>query len=132
MLDRNYGLIIVDEASMVDDMMIRDLRSFGVPILAVGDHGQLPPVGGVGSLMKNPNLRLEQIHRQAEGNPIIALSKMMREEGRLPESMPGDAVRFERLRFVDKLIEERYEDASAERLLRDGTRVLHEQAPSLV
>lgn len=120
-LDRNYGLIIIDEASMVDDMMLRDLRNYNVPILAVGDHGQLPPVGGVGSLMKNPNLRLEQIHRQAEGNPIIALSKMIREEGLIPENMNGgDAVRFERLRFVDRLIEERYGNASAARLLEMG------------
>lgn len=119
-LDRRYGLIIVDEASMVDDMMLRDLQSYGVPILAVGDHGQLPPVGGVGSLMKSPNLRLEKIHRQAEGNPIIALSKLIREEGRLPESMPGDSVRFERLRFIDRIVEERYENASAVRLLEMG------------
>lgn len=119
-LDRRYGLIIVDEASMVDDTMIRDLQSYGVPILAVGDHGQLPPVGGVGSVMKNPNLRLEKIHRQAEGNPIIALSKIIRETGRFPESMPGDEVRFEKLRFVDRIIEERYENASAERLLQMG------------
>jgi exodeoxyribonuclease-5 len=37
-------LIIVDEASMVDKAIWDDLLSFGVPILAVGDHGQLPPV----------------------------------------------------------------------------------------
>lgn len=119
-LDRRYGLIIVDEASMVDDAMLRDLQSYGVPILAVGDHGQLPPVGGVGSLMKNPNLRLEQIHRQAEGNPIIALSKLIRETGRLPESMDGDAVTFGKIRFIEQLIEERYENASAARLLEMG------------
>ena len=119
-LDRRYGLIIVDEASMVDDAMLRDLQSYGVPILAVGDHGQLPPVGGVGSVMKNPILRLEKIHRQAEGNPIIALSKIIRETGRFPESMSGDAVRFEKLRFVDRIVEERYENASAERLLAMG------------
>lgn len=121
MLDRSYGLIIVDEASMVDDGMLRDLRSYGVPILAVGDHGQLPPVGGTGSLMRSPDLRLEKIHRQAEGNPIIALSKMIREEGRLPESMPpNDAVTFGRLRQVDALTEERYADATPERLLEMG------------
>lgn len=120
-LDRNYGLIIVDEASMVDDAMLQDLRGYGVPILAVGDHGQLPPVSGSGSLMKSPNLRLEQIHRQAEGNPIIKLSKMIREEGRLPESMNGsDAVRFGQLRFVEQLIQERYGVASPERLLEMG------------
>lgn len=119
-LDRDYNLIIVDEASMVDDTMLRDLQSYGVPILAVGDHGQLPPVGGSSSLMRAPHLRLEKIHRQAEGNPIIALSKIIRETGRLPDSLPGDAVRFERLRFVERLIEERYADASPERLLEMG------------
>lgn len=120
-LDRNYGLIIVDEASMVDDMILRDLRSYNVPILAVGDHGQLPPVGGAGSLMKNPNLRLEQIHRQAEGNPIIALSKIIRETGRIPDDMPNsEAVTFGKLRFVEQIIEERYGDATAARLLEMG------------
>lgn len=116
-LDREYGLIIVDEASMVDDVMLRDLRSFNVPILAVGDHGQLPPVGGNGSLMKAPELRLEKIHRQAEGNPIIALSKIIRETGRLPEAFEGAGnVTFGRLRFLEAALEERYADADAARL----------------
>jgi exodeoxyribonuclease-5 len=120
-LDRHYGLIIVDEASMVDDMMLRDLKEYGVPILAVGDHGQLPPVGGVGSLMKSPHLRLEKIHRQAEGNPIIALSKIIRETGRIPDNMPdSEEVRFGKLRFIEQIIEERYADASAARLLEMG------------
>jgi exodeoxyribonuclease-5 len=120
-LDRNYNLIIVDEASMVDDMMLRDLQSYGVPILAVGDHGQLPPVGGSGILMRSPTLRLEKIHRQAEGSPIIALSKIIRETGRIPDDMPeSEAVRFGRIRFVERIIEERYGDASAERLLEMG------------
>lgn len=121
-LDRNYGLIIVDEASMVDDEMLNDLRGYNVPILAVGDHGQLPPVSGTGSLMKSPDLRLEKIHRQAEGNPIIALSKMIREEGRLPEyaQWGGDAVCFFQLRYVEDLVRDRYANASPERLLEMG------------
>jgi len=116
-LDRDYGLIIVDEASMVTDAMLNDLRSFNIPILAVGDHGQLPPVGGSGALMANPHLRLERIHRQAEGNPIIALSKMVREQGQLPREMPGDAVQFGSLRDAGRFIESRYAGASPERLL---------------
>jgi len=120
-LDRAYSLICLDEASMCDETTLRDLQSYGVPILAVGDHGQLPPVGGNGTLMKNPHLRLEKIHRQAEGNPIIALSKIIRETGRIPDDMPSsDAVRFERLRFVERIIEERYENASPARLLEMG------------
>ncbi|WP_375701436.1 AAA family ATPase, partial [Bartonella sp. AA81SXKL] len=36
-------LIIVDECSMVDEQLARDLMSFRTPILVLGDPGQLPP-----------------------------------------------------------------------------------------
>jgi ATP-dependent exoDNAse (exonuclease V) alpha subunit len=74
----DVDLIIIDEASMVSQKMLEDLRRFGKPILAVGDHGQLPPVGEEASLMKNPDFRLEKIHRQAKGSPIIRLSTLVR------------------------------------------------------
>jgi exodeoxyribonuclease-5 len=86
-LDRAYRLIVVDEASMVSDEMLEALLGFNVPILAVGDHGQLPPVRGQGSLMKSPDLRLEKIHRQAEGNPIIALSARIRATGDIDDRL---------------------------------------------
>lgn len=82
-LDRDYDLIVIDEASMVSDEILRDLQGHSVPILAVGDHGQLPPVRAAGDLMHNPDLRLEKIHRQAEDNPVIALSRHVREGGRI-------------------------------------------------
>lgn len=77
-------LIIVDEASMVNRNIWNDLTSFDKPILAVGDHGQLPPVHGKFNLMENPNLRLEKIHRQAQGNPIINLSEKVRHHQEIP------------------------------------------------
>jgi len=76
MLD--VDLIIIDEASMVSEQMLTDLQMFGRPILAIGDHGQLPPVGEEASLMRNPDFRLEKIHRQAKGSPIIRLSTLIR------------------------------------------------------
>lgn len=76
-----YDLIVVDEASMVDEAMFGDLKSYGVPILAVGDHGQLPPVKGQFNMMLNPDVRLDHIHRQAEGDPIIRLSADIRKHG---------------------------------------------------
>ena len=92
-LDRGYRLIVCDESSMVDDAMLEAMLSYGVPILAVGDHGQLPPVKGTGSLMRSPDLRLEKIHRQAEGNPIIALSARIRETGDIDDRLEdGSAV----------------------------------------
>jgi exodeoxyribonuclease-5 len=94
-LDRHYDLIVVDEASMVGGEILRDLQAHGVPVLAVGDHAQLPPIMDSGELMKNPMLRLEKIHRQAEGNPIIQLSRVIRETGKLDRSLAdGKALRF--------------------------------------
>lgn len=57
--------IIVDEASMVSRTLCEDLRSFGKPLIFVGDHGQLEPVGDDFNLMKEPDYRLETIHRNA-------------------------------------------------------------------
>jgi exodeoxyribonuclease-5 len=94
-LDRGYDLIVLDEASMVDSKLIRSIARHGVRVIAVGDHGQLPPVMGDGSLMLNPQLKLEKIHRQAEGSPIIRLSRSIREEGRLDRSLAdGDRLVF--------------------------------------
>lgn len=77
-------LIVVDEANMVGEQIWKDLKQYKIPIIAVGDHGQLPPVGGTFNLMEQPDHTLIKIHRQAEGNPIIQISKMAREEGRIP------------------------------------------------
>lgn len=77
-------LIVVDEASMVSDDIQKDLESFNVPIIYIGDHGQLPPVQGISKLMMNPDIKLEKIHRQAEGNPIIWLAKLARLGAKIP------------------------------------------------
>jgi exodeoxyribonuclease-5 len=80
----DHGLIVVDEASMVPREIYDDLEALGLPILAVGDHGQLAPVQGRDfNLMGAPDLRLERIHRQAEGNPVIQLSAEVRRTGRI-------------------------------------------------
>jgi exodeoxyribonuclease-5 len=59
------GGFIIDEASMIDAQLYRDLTSFGLPIIFLGDHGQLEPVGEDIYLMKNPDYRLEKVHRNA-------------------------------------------------------------------
>ena len=57
--------VIVDEASMVSKDIYEDLRSFGKPIIFVGDHGQLEPVADKFNLMAEPDYKLETIHRNA-------------------------------------------------------------------
>ncbi len=87
-----YDLLVIDEASMINLDIFRDLSSFGIPIVAVGDHGQLPPIKGSFNLMENPMVRLEKIHRQAKDNPIIKLSLLARENGYIPVGRFGDNV----------------------------------------
>jgi len=60
-----YGLLFLDEASMIGKDLDRDIRSFDIPIIYVGDHGQLEPIKKDSMILKNPDLRLEQIHRNA-------------------------------------------------------------------
>ncbi len=73
-------LIIIDECSMVDEELGRDLLSFGKPVLVLGDPAQLPPVKGGGFFTEaEPDFMLTEIHRQAADNPIIRLSMAIRE-----------------------------------------------------
>ncbi len=75
-------LIIVDECSMVDEELGRDLLSFGTKVLVLGDPAQLPPVSGGGFFTETePDVMLTQVHRQAQDNPIVRLSMIVREGG---------------------------------------------------
>lgn len=56
---------LVDEASMVSREIYEDLLTFGLPIVFVGDHGQLEPVGSNINVMIDPMYRLETVHRNA-------------------------------------------------------------------
>lgn len=60
-----YNGFIVDEASMISKEIHEDLCSFGLPIIYVGDHGQLEPIGTSFNLMSDPDYKLETIHRNA-------------------------------------------------------------------
>jgi exodeoxyribonuclease-5 len=56
---------LVDEASMVSKEIHEDLMSYNLPIIYVGDHGQLEPIGTSFNLMKDPMYKLETVHRNA-------------------------------------------------------------------
>jgi exodeoxyribonuclease V len=87
-----YSLVVADEASMIPEQLWRDLTSHGVPVLAIGDHGQLPPVRSAFSVMAAPDFRLEEIHRQAAGSPILAVARWAREQGHIPHGWYGENV----------------------------------------
>lgn len=80
----NYKLIVIDEISMVDNKMMKDLLSFGIPVLATGDQGQLPPINGDNDFINEPDAELEEIVRQSLDNPIVKLATMARHGEDIP------------------------------------------------
>lgn len=93
-INKYTDIIIIDEASMVPSDIFNDLMSYNLPILAVGDHGQLPPIKSSFNLVKSPDLKLEKIHRQARENPVIRLAHHVREHGTIDRNMiDGQTIR---------------------------------------
>ncbi|MFV0279406.1 MAG: ATP-dependent RecD-like DNA helicase [Rhodoblastus sp.] len=84
------SLIVIDECSMVDEELGRDLLSFGKKVLVLGDPAQLPPVKGGGFFTAaDPDVMLTEVHRQAENDPIIRLSMDIRQGRRLERGVWG-------------------------------------------
>lgn len=79
MVGSSQSLVIVDEASMVNETIREHLLQAVHPlaqVLWVGDPHQLRPVEGeLGPQLDNPDVHLTTIHRQAEGSPIIKLGQ---------------------------------------------------------
>lgn len=78
-LDPSIQLIVADECSMISQDMWDDLLSYNVPIIVLGDPGQLPPIKGTNTLLENPDVLLTEVMRQAADNPIIYLSMLARQ-----------------------------------------------------
>jgi exodeoxyribonuclease-5 len=78
-----YDLIIVDEASMVTDQIGRDLASYGVKLILVGDPFQLPPVKAQPYWgRRSPQAHLTKIERQKGPGAGIPLAGQELREGR--------------------------------------------------
>lgn len=94
-------LIVIDECSMVDEDLGKDLLSFGKPTLVLGDPAQLPPIKGGGFFTEaEPDVMLTEVHRQAADNPIVRMSMDIREGRTLEVGRHGES-RVIRRREID-------------------------------
>lgn len=73
-------LILVDEVSMVNEHMMDDLRSFGIPLLCLGDPGQLPAMYYPNQGVESPDVFLEEVMRQKGDSGILKLATMARKD----------------------------------------------------
>ncbi|MHB8997629.1 MAG: SF1B family DNA helicase RecD2 [Armatimonadota bacterium] len=103
-------LLIVDEASMVDALLARDLLRAvppGAQVVFIGDADQLPSVGP-GNFLRDligcgvfPVTRLTEIFRQEEGGQIVANAHLIR-EGELPQMVRGNEWNGEDCVFMER------------------------------
>lgn len=84
----NYAYLIVDEVSMLDDKLCRDILKFNsrVRIIFMGDPAQIPPVNRADSIPFKEDapynfktVELKEIMRQKGDHPIIDMSFKIRE-----------------------------------------------------
>lgn len=97
----DVNLLIVDEASMLNSNLLilieNYARIFGVKVVFLGDEKQLPPVGEEVSPVFTrdfPEVELTEIVRQQEGNPIIHLSRNLKNVNKIEENLIVDNDNF--------------------------------------
>jgi len=89
---RTASLVIVDEISQINDQMGKDLLSYNIPVLVLGDPAQLPPVRGTGFFTeRKPDMMLTEVHRQARESGILRLATEIREGRQIDYCDYGDA-----------------------------------------
>jgi len=107
----NIKLILIDEISMVPNKILKDVASLGIHTIVMGDPGQLPPVGEDNHMLDNPDIFLDEVMRQAEGNSIIRLAHMIRRGEKIkPFSddnvimVPKEEITLSMLNWADQVI----------------------------
>lgn len=102
-------IVVMDEASMVGEYDLAAVTRHGIPILALGDLGQLPPVKAPEGLRPDHvDFQLETILRQAAESNIVKAAGFVRQGYRLPDREYEDV----RVRTADATLEDLLEHAT--------------------
>ena len=74
-LSPTIKLIVVDEVSMVSEIFMKDILSFGIKVLCVGDMNQIPPVNAKpNKYLEKPNAILKENFRQGDDSDIVNIA----------------------------------------------------------
>ena len=97
-------LIVIDEVSMVDNKMMEDLMSFGIPLLCLGDPGQIPAMYYPNTYLANPDVFLTQVMRQKGESGILKMATIIRNGGTLDYGQYNESrvIRFSELHDIEK------------------------------
>ena len=114
---QGVGLLVIDETSMLNSELLDYVEEHAdnrnVKVIFIGDHKQLNPVGEEESPVFHrdfPEVELTEIIRQGEGNPIIDLSRNIKDiwkgqENTVNDPMIGYLYSQDKEYIIDKLAE---------------------------
>lgn len=99
-INGNIRLIVIDEVSMVSLNMLNDIISFGIPVIALGDYGQLSPIFG-GNIfdVRKPDVFLTMVMRQTDESGILDLAT----KARNGESIPLGKYKMSEVTTIEKI-----------------------------
>lgn len=86
-------LIIIDEFGMVDNNIVEDILSFGIPVIALGDFCQLPPVFGKNDFLTEElsDIFLDEVMRTDDKSGILTLAMNARKKETIIPGIYGDS-----------------------------------------
>lgn len=99
---QHLHLIVIDEYSMLPQDILEDLLQYNIPLLLVGDPGQLPPIGEPNEFMGKYDAILTTVQRQALDSPILWAATQIREGKIVKEGTYGDILFVGRKHQLDE------------------------------
>lgn len=102
--DRPLKLIIVDEVSMLEKEQWDILMRWGIPVIALGDPFQLPPINQDNGVLQHPHIFLDQVMRQAQDSEIIRLSMDIRDGKSLSHYKGKDLAIIPKQKVSDQIL----------------------------
>lgn len=97
-------LIVVDEVSMLEKEQWEILMRWGIPVIALGDPFQLPPIHEDNGVLAHPHIFLDEVMRQAQDSEIIRLSMDIRAGKSLSQYKGKDICIIPKQQITDKLL----------------------------
>lgn len=101
----NIDLIIIDEAYTVPYRMKYEIERRGIPIIAVGDVHQLPPIKDKPAYLIDGEIHyLTEVMRQKENSGIVYLARRILKDQPISCGLYGDVLVIERKDLTDEMI----------------------------
>lgn len=99
----DFDVLIVDESSMLDSVMLKDILSYSLPVIFCGDGFQLPPINNDPKLLETPDHTLHEVFRN--DGYILSAATAIRTKGKRLSQLQLPTCNYDYIRSVADLTE---------------------------